>query len=175
MKKYEYIDKLGTFRMEQPEKTSYLYFPIAGESGLKSCVTPTLGGDSKIDQNTFLLRPESVEDLHNLKSTRNFWCILNDNKIWSATGQCAESEVLKDTDEEEKVTLEAGLMWHTLTRVSSKYRLTSKITNFVPKDDRTFEVMKVEITNDSDKVADTAKELADTSENLMTQIKSFRV
>lgn len=151
MKKYEYIDKLGTFRMEQPEKTSYLYFPIAGESGLKSCVTPTLGGDSKIDQNTFLLRPESVEDLHNLKSTRNFWCILNDNKIWSATGQCAESEVLKDTDEEEKVTLEAGLMWHTLTRVSSKYRLTSKITNFVPKDDRTFEIMKVEITNDSDK------------------------
>lgn len=149
-KKYEYIDQLGSFRMEQPEKTSYLYFPIAGESGLKSCVTPTLGGDSKIDQNTFLLRPESVEDLHNLKSTRNFWCIINDDKVWSATGQCPESEVLKDTAEEDKVTLEAGLMWHTLTRVSSRNQLTSKITNFVPKDERTFEIMKVEITNDAD-------------------------
>ena len=62
--------------MKSPENTSYLYFPLAGDSGLKSCVTPLLGGDSKLDQNTFLLQPVSVEELHNLKSTRNFWCVL---------------------------------------------------------------------------------------------------
>ena len=71
-KGYEFIDKNGTFRMKSPGNTSYLYFPLAGDSGLKSCVTPLLGGDSKLDQNTFLLQPVSVEELHNLKGTRNF-------------------------------------------------------------------------------------------------------
>ena len=50
-KAYEYIDSNGSFRMENPERSSYLYFPIAGDSGMKSCITPQLGGDSKLDQN----------------------------------------------------------------------------------------------------------------------------
>jgi len=146
-KAYEYIDSFGSFRMEHPERSSYLYFPLAGESGLKSCVTPLLGGDSKLDQNTFLLRPNSVEDLHNLKSSRNFWCVMEGKGTWSATGGSAETEAYQGTELEEQTTLEAGLMWHTLERRSIKYPLTSKVTSFVPNDEEALEVMYVEIRN----------------------------
>lgn len=42
---YEFLDNKGTFRLEQPENTSYLYFPIVGEQGIKGALLPTLGGD----------------------------------------------------------------------------------------------------------------------------------
>ena len=40
MKAYTFMDEYGSFRMANPQRSSYLYFPLAGESGLKSCVTP---------------------------------------------------------------------------------------------------------------------------------------
>lgn len=148
-KAYEYIDSNGSFRMEHPEKSSYLYFPLAGDSGLKSCVTPLLGGDSKLDQNTFLLRPTSVEDLHNLKSSRNFWCVIEGGGVWSATGGSAETEALRGTDLEDETVLEAGFMWHCMNRESRKYPLSSRVTSFVPNDEETLEIMQVTIRNHS--------------------------
>lgn len=132
--------------MKAPEKTSYLYFPLAGDTGLKSCVTPLLGGDSKLDQNAFLLQPVSVEELHSLKSTRNFWCVLKGKGVWSATGASAESEALRGTDEEEESELEAGLMWHRIRRSSGRYSLDSRITSFVAPDS-SLEIMEVTIRN----------------------------
>ena len=64
MGEIRFWDKDGTFLLDQPENYSYLYFPIAGEQGLKSSITPNLGGDSKLDQETFLLEPVSSENLH---------------------------------------------------------------------------------------------------------------
>ena len=84
MQSIHYIDQDGTFSIEQPENYSYLYFPIAGEDGLKSSVTPNLGGDIKINQNAFLMEPVSVENLHNNRSGRNFWCRMADGCCWSA-------------------------------------------------------------------------------------------
>ena len=55
MNKIEFTDKNGTFRIHNPENYSGLYLPLAGETGLKSSITPNLGGDSKTDQNHFLL------------------------------------------------------------------------------------------------------------------------
>lgn len=133
--------------MEKPEHNSYLYFPLAGESGLKSSVTPLLGGDSKVDQNSFLLQPVSAEELHNLKSSRNFWCVLEEGGAWSAAGVSAESESLRDSAMEEDSSLDAGLMWHCMSRASKKYLLSSRIVSFVPCDRRTFEVMEVTIEN----------------------------
>lgn len=147
MSRYSYTDRYGSFRMHKPEFNSYLYFPLAGESGLKASITPLLGGDSKIDQNTFLLEPVSVENLHNSKSTRNFWCVLDEKRAWSATGASAEAEALKGTPEEEESNLDAGVMWHRVERRSEKYSFVSEITSFVPCDDRTFEVMSVTVKN----------------------------
>ena len=36
---YTFLDNQGTFRLEQPENVSYLYFPIANEQGLKGAVS----------------------------------------------------------------------------------------------------------------------------------------
>ena len=69
-----FLDKDGTFTLDKAENYSYLYLPVANEKGLKAAVTPVFGGDSKVDQNTFLMEPVSAENLHNNRSTRNFWC-----------------------------------------------------------------------------------------------------
>lgn len=74
MDRIHFLDADGTFSIENPENYSGLYFPIAGTTGLKCSVTPNLGGDSKLDQETFLLEPVTIESLHNNRSTRNFWC-----------------------------------------------------------------------------------------------------
>ena len=148
--RYEYIDRDGTFRLEHPERTSGLYFPLAGEAGLKSCVTPNLGGDSKLDQNAFLLQPVSVEDLHNNRSTRSFWLILEGRGVWSATGGSAESEAARGTPREDEVTLEAGLLWQTVLRRSMVYGVSAHVTSFVPPDPGAPEIMEVTVKNESD-------------------------
>ena len=79
------MDEHGSFVMDQPENTSYLYFPLASETGLKSAITPNLGGDAKLDQETFLLEPVSSENLHNNRSTRNFWVLKNGADFYSVS------------------------------------------------------------------------------------------
>lgn len=86
------MDEQGTFALEQPENYSAQYFPVAGEKGIKSALTPVFGGDSKRSQNEFLLEPVSVENLHNNRSTRNFWCHIEGMGNWSVTGASAEAE-----------------------------------------------------------------------------------
>ena len=73
--KINYVGNQGDFTMENPEMLSYLYFPIANESGVMSSVAPDLAGDSKMSQNSFLMPPVSCENLHNDKSSRNVWCL----------------------------------------------------------------------------------------------------
>ncbi len=101
MGKIHFIDKDGTFELMRPEDYSYLYFPLAGEAGLKSSITPNLGGDAEIDQTTFLLEPVSSESLHNNRSTRNFWVKFDDGSVWSAAGSSAEAENDKFTKEQD--------------------------------------------------------------------------
>ncbi|MDE7429214.1 MAG: cellobiose phosphorylase, partial [Lachnospiraceae bacterium] len=146
MEAIRFLDSDGTFQVEQPENYSYLYFPIAGEKGLKSAVTPNLSGDSKINQEAFLLEPVSSENLHNNRSTRNFWCIVEGVGCWSAAGASAEAEDKKFTPEQDDSTLTAGLMWQTVKRHSKKYQLEAEITSFVPVDDNV-EIMHVVLRN----------------------------
>jgi len=149
MNRVEFTDRHGSFRLLSPQNISYLYFPVAGEgpSGIRSSLTPQLGGDAKRDQNTFLLEPVSAENLHNNRATRNFWCKLKNGGAWSATGVSAEAESLKGTGMEETCELNAGFMWHTLTRKSEKYQLTSEITTFVPVEFPEAEVTLITIKN----------------------------
>lgn len=147
MRQYQFLDDKGTFRLEQPENVSYLYFPIAGEQGIKGAVTPTLGGDLKRSQNEFVLQPVSAEELHNNKSTRNFWCRIDENACYSATGVSAEAEGKKFTDKQEASVLTAGPMWHQIERESKEYGLKSRIVSFVPTGEYSVEIMQVEIEN----------------------------
>lgn len=134
------------FAMEHPDNYTYLYFPIAGEQGIKSSVTPNFSGDSKLDQNTFLLEPVSSENLHNNKSSRNFWCCVENVGAWSVTGASAETEYNKYTTQQDECCMKAGFMWQTVCRKSSKYQLKATVTSFVPVD-HNIEILQVVIEN----------------------------
>ena len=149
MNDIHFIDEHGSFCLRQPENISYLYFPLASTKGLKSAVTPNLGGDAKINQETFLLEPVSAENLHNNRSVRNFWCRLEGVGVYAAAGASAEQEAVRFTDEQEESELTAGLMWHSITRSSPKFHLTSSVTSFIPWD-ANVEIMVVTIKNQAD-------------------------
>ena len=68
MQGYQFTDENGSFQLEGAENDLGLYFPIAGEHGLKSAITPNLAGDAKLDQNHFLLEPTSIGDLVDSRS-----------------------------------------------------------------------------------------------------------
>lgn len=150
MKQIQFTDKHGSFTLRQPENTSYLYFPLASETGLKSAVTPGLGGDAKVDQETFLLEPVSSENLHNNRSTRNFWCMVNGKDIFSVTGVSDRQEGAKFTPFQEESQLTAGYMWQKTERVSRSMQLASAVTIFIPPDSNV-EIMHVSIQNQSDR------------------------
>ena len=77
MKGYEFIDNKGTFKLEDPDLYSYLYFPVGAASGMMGSLTPEFGGDLKTSQNTFILEPVSSDNLHNNRSTRMAMCVLS--------------------------------------------------------------------------------------------------
>ena len=134
MKGYQFEDTQGTFHLKKAENISYLYFPIAGEAGLKSSFTPNLGGDAKIDQNTFLLEPVSAENLVNNRNSRNFWCNVKGIGSWSLTGHSAEELSKKFTEMQDDSEVTAGFMWQKTTRESKKYQLRGEILSFIPVD-----------------------------------------
>ena len=154
----EFIDKNGSFKVPKAEDTSYLYFPIAGEKGLKASVSPNLSGDAMVDQETFLLEPVSVENLHNNKNGRNFWLYMDNCKVWSAVGNSAEQESKKFTLSQDESSVSAGFMWHTASRFSPEYKISAKITSFIPVDENV-EIMSVEIKN-QDETAKTITPIA---------------
>ena len=145
MEQIRFLDDDGTFALKNPEEVSGLYFPLASEAGLKSAVTPSLGGDCKVDQETFLLEPVSIEDLHASRSTRNFWCV-TEAGCWSITGVSAQQESDRFTEKQDKSALTAGLMWQTVRRESKRYGLQAEVTSFVPPRENV-EIMAVKLTN----------------------------
>lgn len=147
--KPKFLDKNGTFRIENPETVSGLYFPLASEHGLKSAVTPSLGGDSKLDQEGFLLEPVSVGDLHTSRGTRNFWCVTEEG-CWSATGVSAMQEAARFTADQDKSALSAGLMWQQVCRETKGPGLRAEITSFIPYCENV-EIMTVCVTNTSER------------------------
>lgn len=146
-----YLDKKGTFTLDDPDLTSYMYFPLANEAGMMSSITPDLNGDIKLDQNTFLLEPVSSENLHNNKSSRNFWVYVEGKGAWSVTGRSSKQQAKLFEDDKEKVKLTAGIMWHQVERESDEMELKAVMTSFVPNTEEKVELTKVEITNTSDK------------------------
>lgn len=151
MKQCEFLNKTGKFKLKNPESNSYMYFPLANEAGIMSSITPTLNGDCKMGQNTFILAPVSSEDLHNNKSSRNFWVNVEGVGAWSATGASANQIGKVFSDDKEETELEAGIMYHKMIRKSKEFGLKSEIVSYVPYNDEKVELMKVTITNLDDR------------------------
>jgi cellobiose phosphorylase len=130
---WHFVDDEGTFALSDPQRHNYLYFPLVNERGLVSAVTPTLHGDVKAGQQRFLTLPVSAEDLHISRAARNFWVNMAGYGAWSATGnsarQIAQSFVAEDA---EQVEVQAGFLWHQVTRTNPTLGLRAEIINFVP-------------------------------------------
>ena len=140
---YEFTDKIGSFRLEDPQRSSYLYFPLAGEQGLLSAVTPTLGGDAKMGQNAFLLPPVSSENLHNDRYARNFWIYSDAFGAWSAVGMSA----VQHAEQGDKVTLEAGFLWHKVIRENAARGIRAEVLSFIPPLGDAAELTRFSFTN----------------------------
>lgn len=145
--KVEFLNKDGCFLVENPQKTSYLYFPMTNESGIMSSITPELAGDCKTGQNTFLLEPVSAENLHSNMSGRNIWCRINDKEVWSAAGRSAKQQSMRYTSKEEHTSLLIGKMWQLTRRANKEYGISADILNFCPATRERVEVMKVTFRN----------------------------
>ena len=149
MNHLHFVDGDGSFTLRKPENVGYLYFPLASETGIKSSVTPNLGGDAKLDQETFLLEPVSAENLHNNRSVRNFWLAGPEGEVFSAAGASAGQEAARFTPAQDDSAVTAGLMWHTLERDWQDMGLHTAVTTFCPRRDRV-EIMLVCVHNRSD-------------------------
>ena len=148
MKGYEFIDNKGTFKLEDPDLYSYLYFPDGSDSGMMGSLTPELGGDLKTSQNSFILEPVSSDNLHNNRSARNFWLCLKDGSLISATGASALSHAKRFTPQKDKVTLYGGLLWQKVVREINGTDIKTDVTTFVPVETSDkIELTSVKITN----------------------------
>ena len=143
---WKFTDDAGSFALENPQQSSALYFPLANEAGMMASITPTLAGDSKTGQNSFLLQPVSAEDLEGIKGGRNFWVHVPGKGAWSAAGSSAAQQAQR-FDQDEAVRVEGGFLWHRLTRESAALGLRAQTTSFVPDGQTKMELMRVRLTN----------------------------
>src|SRR6056297_2400449 len=149
---WKFTGKNGEFRLENADNNNRLYFPLTNEAGMMSAISPLLNGDIKTGQNTFAMEPVSIDNLHNNRSARNFWLLIDDQTLWSAAGNSAKQISQKYSEAEaESTTVEAGFLWHKIIRINQEYNLKSEITNFVPANNDKVELMQVKITNKGDK------------------------
>lgn len=157
---WRFIDADASFEVESPESVSRLYFPLANEAGILSAISPDLHGDIKTSHDSFLMKPITIESLHNSKSSRNFWAHIEGKGVWSLTGVSAVQNAKKFLHKDkEKVSLKAGMLWHQVTRENRELGLRSEITNFAPspapkpgapdvrEPSDTLEIMMVSLTN----------------------------
>ena len=152
---WKFVDDRGTFALADPDRHSYLYFPLVNKEGLVAIVTPALHGDIKAGQNRYLTLPVSAEDLHISRAARNFWINVEGFGPWSATGNSARQIAQRLAAEDaEQVEMRAGFLWHQVIRRNTALGLQAEITTFVPAGDDLpagaglVELMRVVLTND---------------------------
>lgn len=150
--KWIFTDDKGSFRWDNPAAINELYFPLCNEKGLMSAVTPVLHGDIKKHQDHFLLLPVSVEDLHNSKAARNFWFFKEGYGPVSATGNSAKAHLERFSDNANKRSVEAGLLWHKSYFSDANAQLSTEILSFIPTEHEV-ELMVVTVTNDGSETA----------------------
>ncbi|MDD3278208.1 MAG: cellobiose phosphorylase [Lachnospiraceae bacterium] len=144
----EFINQDGTFTLDNPQENSYLYFPVANEAPTMGNVAPDFRGDSKLDQNTFMLEPVSPENLHSSMSGRNFWCQIEGNIPWSATGESMWQQMhSKDAALGDQTKLTAGKLWQRVQRKNKHIGIEADVRYFCPATRETAELMSVTICN----------------------------
>ncbi|MFA4843212.1 MAG: cellobiose phosphorylase, partial [Candidatus Omnitrophota bacterium] len=138
---WRFTDNFGSFESTNAHQIKTLYFPLCNEN-IMSSITPDLHGDIKRDEYSFLLEPVSRIDLANSRSSRNFW-VRGKGWFWSAAGVSKDLRQIQG----DKFRLEAGLLWHKVTRENKKIGLRAEILSFAPASGEPVEIMQVTIAN----------------------------
>src|SRR3990167_4625398 len=133
---YSFLSDGISFQSRQAPSFRGIYFPLCGitSDSIKSSITPYLGGDIKVDKNRYLTKPSSVEDLRT--GLRNFFCAVQGKGVVSlANGKNQDACV------------EAGMLWHKLSRTHHETGLELEALNFVPVTGENIECMRVTVKN----------------------------
>ena len=140
-KLYTYFKDGVSFSSREAAGLKTIYFPLCGvdSTGIKSAITPSLSGDIKIDSLRYLTKPVSTEDLRN--NLRDFFCFVEGKGVFS----------LAQASTSDDATVEAGPLWHKLTRRHVKAGLVMEAVNFVPVTGENVELMRISVKNISRK------------------------
>ena len=132
---YEFLPDGSSFRV--PDAAScFIYAPLCGVDGttVKSAITPYLSGDIKIDKDHYLTKPVSREDLRG--AARNFFARVEGRGVVSMADHEAPAP-----------SVEAGQLWHKVTRRFSSLGLELSALSFVPVDNGTLELTRFSVRN----------------------------
>ncbi len=134
-KLFEYLSDDISFTSREATKLRTIYFPLCGvtSDSIKSSITPFLSGDIKIDKNHYITKPVSTEDLRH--DARNFFVYTDQGEIFSLARDQGEALV------------EAGQLWHKLTRKYPECGIELEVLNFVPVTGENVELMRVRCAN----------------------------
>lgn len=127
---------------EYKDPLPYFYFPLCNEKGLKSCITPFLRGDVKLDQKRFITPPQTRWDIQTSLVSRKIFLYL-DGKILSLSK-------LPPLPKDETLKVGAGFLYHKIVREFKSQNIIVEVLNFVPLEDN-LEIMVVNIKNVSQK------------------------
>jgi len=133
---YSYVKDGTGFISHEASSMRTVYFPLCGinANGIKSSITPALGGDIKVDKKCYLTKPASVEDLR--QGLRNFFCAIKRKGVFSFSGGNKQNSIL-----------EAGMLFHKLHRSHESVGLEMEALNFVPVTGENVELMRVTVKN----------------------------
>jgi len=135
---YSFLPDGFSFISKKASQMRTIYFPLCGidSNGIKSSITPYLGGDIKVDKDRYLTKPASVEDLR--QGLRNFFCTVNGKGFISFSD-----------NNEQNSTVEAGLLWHKVQVFYKNVGFQLEALNFVPVSGEHVELMRVTVKNSS--------------------------
>lgn len=142
---WQFIDEAGSFEWQNPTPANELYFPLCNEAGMMASITPHLHGDATTGWHSFLRRPLVMADLHNTRSTRNFWIFNSELGAYSIVGRSA-GQIGAD-DPSITVRVSGTFLAHTLERIDPTSGIRSEITSFCPVADDKVEIHRVRLTN----------------------------
>jgi cellobiose phosphorylase len=141
----------AAFLCPDADMVSRLYFPLFNVYGMKCAVTPELKGDIASSFRHFLTPATGTEELHRNVAGRNFWITPKGLTPWSVAGNSAFQKAGRWTGERDPSEVEGHIGAFIARRLNTALGLESEATLFVPHSDDFVEVMKVTVTNTSNK------------------------
>ncbi|MDE2022243.1 MAG: cellobiose phosphorylase, partial [Patescibacteria group bacterium] len=133
---YTYSPDGITFTSRQAAAIKTIYAPLCGvdAASLKSSISPSLGGDIKVDKLHYLTRPASREDLR--RALREFFVRIKGGAVCGLSqGDPADAHV------------EIGPLWHKAVRVCRQAGVALSAVNFIPVSSEHVELMQVSVKN----------------------------